>query len=285
MPWLALTIGLATAAFVTSAYEKRWRWTGLTRTAGCARGQHTKTLWDRLQLLIIPLALAVLAYQLNSAQAKRERTAVLDSAREDVLDGYYQQMSTAAAERQLLRSERESDVGTVARITTLSAVRRLNGARRGQVLRFLHEAQLVQKASSVDVTRAAFRGAELTGSVLDSADLDDIDLSHADLRHASLVDATLNDAVLADADLRHALMNPASLFGARMSGADLRSAFLEDADLRRADLRDADLRDADLRGADLRGANLLAADLRGADLRGAKRGGVRSADLRGARVK
>src|SRR4051794_21216566 len=77
-----LLIALAgLGAFVTGvivlAYKRRWHWTGLPAHPGNKRrGQPSapaKTLWDWLQLLIVPLVLAGVAFALNASQASRQQ--------------------------------------------------------------------------------------------------------------------------------------------------------------------------------------------------------------------
>jgi hypothetical protein len=74
---LALLAGVLVglAGFVVLAYRREWHWTGLPAAPGVgdAEDRPAKTLWDWLQLLGIPLALASLAFLLNAAQSGREQ--------------------------------------------------------------------------------------------------------------------------------------------------------------------------------------------------------------------
>jgi len=139
MPPVACLVALAFVVFVVVAYWRRWHWTGLTEVRRAKSGdedvQPAKTLWDWLQLLVIPLALAGLAFVLNEAQTQREqrreddrvkRQAVRaeDATREDTLRAYLAQMSELMLDRGLLGSKAGSDVQAVARTATLTAVRR-----------------------------------------------------------------------------------------------------------------------------------------------------------------
>jgi uncharacterized protein YjbI with pentapeptide repeats len=269
-----LAIALAAAliaAFVALAYRRRWHWTGLPATPAVSTGPEVrpaKTLWDWLQLLGVPVALASLAFLFTNAQSVRDRRRAADAERENTLRTYLAQMSDLMLDRKLLRSRPGADVRNVARTTTLTAVRRLDGARRGVVVRFLAEAHLLRQKD---------KGARV---LVASANL-----AHADLAYASLSDVNLRAANLRGANLRGAYLGGATLGFASLRGANLTTAILRDADLSLADLGGADLGRADLGranlvAASLRGANLRGADLRGADLRGAHLDG---ADLRGAR--
>ncbi|HEV7804957.1 MAG TPA: pentapeptide repeat-containing protein [Solirubrobacteraceae bacterium] len=327
--FLLVVVALA-MVFVVLAYRRQWDWTGLTEVRRARGGdedvQPTKTLWDWLQLLVIPLALAGLAFVVNEAQTQREqrreddraklkRAVSTDAAHEDTLRAYLTQMSGLMLDRRLLRSKRLSDVQAVARTATLTAVRRLDGERRGLAIKFLDEARLLKRgAAKVNLAGADLRSADLRGANLSRDDLSEADLRSADLGDVNLFGAMLSRADLRGADLRGAdlhrahlqleifpsanspigdalpqLRGRALLLDTNLQAADLRSvnllgAILSDVDLRRADLRHADLQEARLHGADLRHADLEDTDLRRADLRGAdlRRAGLEGADLRGA---
>lgn len=63
---------VAFGTFVSLAYRHQWQWTGLPAPRAeddGERGRSAKTLWDWLQLLGIPMALAALAFLLNDAQS------------------------------------------------------------------------------------------------------------------------------------------------------------------------------------------------------------------------
>jgi hypothetical protein len=67
----------AAVAFIALAYRRDWGWTGLPADPGDGSPTHpprpAKTLWDWLQLLIVPLVLALGAFALNAAQSDRDR--------------------------------------------------------------------------------------------------------------------------------------------------------------------------------------------------------------------
>ena len=305
-------------AFVVLAYWRHWQWTGLP-AAHSAKGtgddRPAKTLWDWLQLLGIPVALAALAFFLNDSQSRRDQkredrraaqqlVTAQDVERENTLRIYLAQMSDLMLSRRLLHSKRKADVREVARTATLTAVRRLDPERRGLVVRFLAEARLLHpigsprvRIASADLTRTDLNGADLDAADLRGADLRSSDLrtaflyqanlSHADLRGARFHGAYLTEAHLAGADLRRVDFHGVRLNGAHLSGATLTGANLTRAHLRHATFHGAFLRGANLRRAHLSAANLVRADLTGADLRGANLRGafLRDANLRGANLR
>jgi hypothetical protein len=78
---LAALVGVfaaaAAVAFTVVAYRRQWLWTGLPTHPGDGTAANpprpAKTLWDWLQLLVVPLVLALAAFALNAAQSDRDR--------------------------------------------------------------------------------------------------------------------------------------------------------------------------------------------------------------------
>jgi uncharacterized protein YjbI with pentapeptide repeats len=225
-----------------------------------------KTVWDWMQLLIVPIVLLLITVaftwqqdarqqRIEDQRTEAERKLAEQRAQDEALQAYLDQMSTLLLEKDLRDSEPDSEVRTLARARTLTVLERLDPSRKTQVMRFLLEADLVQSADET---------------------VPIIALAGADLREARLRAANLRAADLREADLDSAILSGASLREADLNWADLSNAYLSpDVDLREADLSHAYLLFADLSGADLSGANLSGAHLREADLREANMEGSR----------
>ena len=258
-----------------------WMWTKFGEKSG----------WDWMQLLIIPVVLALGGLLFSLAQdarqqeaeerrAQAQRDAEEQRAQDELLRAYFEEMGNLLLDEDLRTSQKDDEASTLARARTLTILGRVDPKRKRGVVSFLYEAKLIRKPQPI--------------VSLASADLSDADLTDADLEEAYLEDAHLEDAHLAEANLIKAALRRANLGGADLSDASLLETDLRDADLRDADLSDArprqaDLRHADLGGADLGGADLSFADLKNADLRDADLSGaalskadLRHADLGGA---
>src|SRR5215217_7162171 len=110
-----------------------------------------KTLWDVLQLLIVPLVLVGigLLFEMQQAdreerRAKAERNLAEQRAQDEALQAYLDQMGSLLLEKDLRASEEASEVRTLARARTLTVLERLDGDRKRSVVQFLGEADLVQ---------------------------------------------------------------------------------------------------------------------------------------------
>ncbi|MBN8658546.1 MAG: pentapeptide repeat-containing protein [Anaerolineae bacterium] len=237
-------------------------------------GFETKTLWDWMDLLIVPLVLAGGAFFLNRSERKTEREIATDRQQDVALQTYFDRMSELLL-KEKLRTTKKAEVRDVARTRTLSIMRVLDTKRNNIIIQFLREAELVTNNKSI-LIKANMRGMNLQGLNLGYLNLDGADLENADLQRAYLGHASLQRANLYYANLQNA-----SLLGANLRGAELFDANLQNAFLKNANLQDANLGCANMRCAYLNGANMRCTDLRGVNLKSAE---LQDADLAGANL-
>ena len=247
-----------------------------SRGAWTRRELGGKTVWDWLQLLIVPImhSLITIAFtwqqdvrqqRIEDSRTERVRKIEEQRAQQATLQAYLDQMGTLLLDRDLHGADEDSDVRRLARARTLVVLDALGSGRQNKVFRFLSETELIQARTGdrppiIGLKYASLRGFELRGKQL---------LANTDLTQAKLYGADLSQAHLEATDLSGAHLEEANLGGASLAGASLSGAYLRDADLGGADLSGADLTDADGRfesGARMNGADLSGADLSGADL-------------------
>jgi uncharacterized protein YjbI with pentapeptide repeats len=203
-----------------------------------------------MRLLIVPIVLAGAAFWISSTQRGIELEIEKDRQQEAALQEYLDGMTELLLDKGLRNSEEGAQVRAVARARTLTVVRGLDGKRKGLLLRFLSELDLIRDEAIISLGEADLRDADLRGADLSFTDLSRADLSDADLSGANLTWAKLYGADLSGAYLRGANLTGADLFNADLSGADLRDAELRDAELSRAKVTDEQLASAtSLKGA------------------------------------
>jgi len=235
--------------------------------------QPEKKLWDWLGLLVIPIVLALSATWFSWAERNNERAIADDRAQEAALQAYFEQMSVFLIDKGLRKSESQSEVRDLARAWTLTFLRRLNGERKGVLLRFLYESELIARYSTViSLGEANLEGASLKSVTLAESDLKEVYLKGANLLLADLSGADLGGADLSKTTLVGANLDRAKLDWVTPPGATRHNSLavvnLEGANLDRASLRGASLDKAYLKGTNLKRANLERANLEGAYLVG-----------------
>jgi uncharacterized protein YjbI with pentapeptide repeats len=289
---LAAIIAVFLLELVANGYvQGRWQWKGY--------GFGQKSLWDWLDLLIVPLALGIggLWFQrmqrrqeLRRQEHQQERALYAEDQRsqDTALQTYLEYMGQLLLDKDkpLRLAEGSDDVRTLAQARTLTVLGRVNATRKRDVLNFLYNANLISEHDSDERTSIVI---PLSSADLRKLDLRKLGMSGANLAGADLRGADFSDTVFrrmkqGNADMREAHLRNTFLAHANLRGTDLRGADMRNVDLIGADLSDAKLQDIDLREADLRGATLYNADLSGANLADARLVGVelRKANLHGA---
>ncbi len=176
------------------------------------------TLWDWLDLLVVPAVIAAGALWFNRQHRERELEIAEQRAQDEALQAYLDEMSQLLTDkdRPLRQAKEHDEVRTLARARTLTVLARLDGKRKWSVLMFLQEAELISIKDGPVVS----------------------------LKWANLQDADLGEVVLEGADLRETKLQRAYLYAAKLRGARLAKVNLSGADLAKADLSGADLSDA-----------------------------------------
>lgn len=268
-----------------------------------------KTLWDWLQLLIVPVALAVIAFLFSRAEKRHDHEVTRQRTEEDkgiarrrtqdaTLQAYLDQFAQLLLHREngrVSKAQLEDDVRAVIRARTLTVLdglvetsninpdhnqphsRRKSLDRKRSLLQFLYEADLIKKDNTViDLSGANLRDAYLREVTMHDACLRKVDLGHADLGYTDLEGTDLSEANLGRAQLNDANLQNVILTKANINDARFASEVWEDDNTRATDLTEAVLDEAYLMGSDLRGTILVRASMNNANFE--------EVDLRGARV-
>jgi Pentapeptide repeats (8 copies) len=165
------------------------------------------TLWDWIKLLIIPAAIAAAGVWFNQQQREREQDIAQQHTQDEALQAYLDHISQLLTDKEpsLRNAQPDDEVRTLARARTLTVLARLDGRRKGTVVRFLYEANLIKRERVIlDLWEADLSGADLTGADLRDADLAGTNLHRADLYYAKLMAADLREAYLNEAALNYA---------------------------------------------------------------------------------
>jgi uncharacterized protein YjbI with pentapeptide repeats len=267
---------------VCLGYLFAWWWVGVFQYEYGTRGEPVAvvgrvTLWDWIKVCVVPIAVAVAAALFAWHRSVVEHELASDRQEQDYLERYFTRMEELLFQEGLRQSIPFSEVRIAARARTLDVLRRLNGARQGQVLQFLHDGKLIKRPDSL--FDSATKSFDYSHPIVS---LEDADMTGIDLYSASLREAFLYRVRLSFADLRYAHMDGTFCFSAEFRQADLRYAnagligrILSEgqtiefhSDFTGADLRKAKLQYCNLRGADLSAAHLQGAETDDANLEG-----------------
>jgi hypothetical protein len=191
--WAGGIAALVFLIIVICGYVFGWKWTGLPK----------RTLWDWLDLLIVPVVLAIGGYLFTLSDSRRTRDQADHRREEDVLQAYLDQMWQLLLNKDLRSTSKansNSEALTAARVSTLTTLERIHHADKKRLIvtfLWMWQRSLLKRQDTVVILEG---GANLGG-----ADLHEVDLGGADLKGAKLEGANLREANLREANLSGAL--------------------------------------------------------------------------------
>ena len=210
------------------------------------QGARPITIWDLLDLFIVPLFIVIAAWVLSSSDKWVERNTESERQKQETLEKFYERISNLLLEKKLNKSNRSSNARNIARSWALAALQRLDASRKGEALHFLYRTNLIDKGAIINLNGANLR--------------------YSDLQNAVLVEAEIMGAYFSGSNLRGANLKSANFTGCDLRKVDLRDSILDDTNLSFTHLNRSDLRNLDLSVVNLKGANLKGARIWGTKL-------------------
>jgi uncharacterized protein YjbI with pentapeptide repeats len=272
--WAGGIAALAVLIIVICGYLFGLTWTGLPK----------RTLWDWLELLIVPGVLALGGYLFTRSENKRrdadaarqkendqaladeraehERALAEQRRLDETVRDYINDVGDLLLEKGLGKAEAGEAVSILARARTLTVLRMLNGDRKHHP----ENQSLAEFLRSESLNDRKRRVVEFLYEAKLIDRRDEVGRSSSSLEEAALfkADLALTGIFL---DQVSTVESPSiSLEGADLHRANLKLLHLNKVNLEGADLRYADLSFAELQGAWLRGTDMRGAALRDADL-------------------
>jgi len=247
LPLLLLLLIIANVAIVSN-WISNFKWSGFQK----------KSFWDWLQLLIVPLMLALGAFYLNSAADFRDSQIAQERKQQEILTDYFSKMQGLIVETKKSKQtpgSKESnseerlllEFRPTAKALTLSVLEQLDGKRKGKVITYLAESQLITVDNNKLYSQPEINlyGANLAGMVLNDvdqvetvnkrrlgvaitgADMTDSTIKNvrlfvgSQLRESKFIQANLTDVYFTNAD-----MQGVQFIKSQMTGVDFSNTIL-----------------------------------------------------------
>ncbi len=141
---------------------------------------------------------------------RQEKEITEDRLRHEKLKDYLDQMTEVLLRKETLDDETDELLKAVVRARTIVVLQELNGKRRGPVIRFLADCNVIKL---LDLSKANLQEANLRGASLHSTCF----------RKANFYGANLQDADLRNSNLEYADLTEANLLGADLEGANVKN--------------------------------------------------------------
>lgn len=246
-------------------------WTGFGAVKLNENGPvQNKTLWDWMQLFFMPLILALLTVWFNSRSSYLDQERNIDQQREAILRSSIEEISDLFL--RIAGSVPILENNILLRTKILTALRLLDGNRKGVFIQFLHETGFLRGTEilidlyGADLNNIYLFGAQLLEVNLKGCFIMNSCFENSFLRASDFSRSNLDNSNFENAYLRLVNFNFSELCYCNFKKADARDAKFSCANLSRADFRKSVLYDSDFSFTNLTGANFSDADLFGANL-------------------
>lgn len=199
-----------------------------------------RKLWDWLDLLIVPLSLIFLGWIYQSYEKSKADKKEKENQQNEILDSYFRTISDLINKSNLLDITKNKESKIIARTRTIIAVENLEGERKGQVLQFLYEANLIDD-KKINILGANFREVQVSGIVLRKT--------------------TIKGVHFCDSDFENTFLDGSNFISCNFSNTNFNGSSMENTNLEYSDLSNCKLTNIDLTKVNFEGANLNYADL------------------------
>jgi hypothetical protein len=210
-------------------------------------GFQKKSFWDWLQLLIVPLMLALGAFYLNSAADFRDYQIAQERKQQEILTDYFSKMQGLIVETKKIKETSGytklhpkdeaarllPEFRSTAQALTLSVLEQLDGERKGKVITYLAESQLITANNDNQSSRSEIK---LDGANLQKLELKDqvfsyINIAGADMTSTELSDILISDSDLSRVNLTEAVLQDVTFKNSNLSGVNLDGASLTNTNI------------------------------------------------------
>ena len=215
-------------------------WTGFGESTVKSNIEPAKTLWDWLDLLIIPLAILLLGWSYKEFEKARLQKNEDERSRNEALESFINVMTELIIDYNLT-SPSNHKAKAIAKTRINMTLSMIDGSRKSQVLQFLYQSDLIDKNPILPLI-----GADFNNSILDNIVLLNAEIKGAYFENASIQNANINNINL----------NSSNLTNINLSGSTVENADFSYTNLANAKMNNMDLRTVNFEGSNLTNANL-----------------------------
>jgi uncharacterized protein YjbI with pentapeptide repeats len=225
-------------------------WTGFGKSTKDDKIEPAKTLFDWLDLLIIPLSLGLLGWLYKEAEKSQAERSEKEKSRNESLNSFFN-VITDLQQKNDLSGNPSNQAKAMAKTRINMTLSQLDGARKGQVLQFLYESDLIDVSPKLKLL-----GANFNEAILDQIVLGGSEIRGAFFKNTSIKDANLNGIIFNSCNLENANLSGSLVVNSNFAYTNLRNSKMKNMDLTTVEFEGADLTKADLRGSKIKQSQL-----------------------------
>jgi uncharacterized protein YjbI with pentapeptide repeats len=223
--------------------ENNPEWTGIRYLIKNELGFSYRTLWDWLELFIIPIFISLGVLSFGALEKENLLRKEIERQRQETLSNSVDTLFSILFEKNNSLIP-VGDKFSAIRSLILITLRQLDNRRKAELLQVLYELQLINLIPKVDLKGANFNFIDLQSAPLCDANLSGSYFEKSNLRNANLQNTIFIGVVFTNSDFRSSKLDGtdfsySELKGANFSNCDLRNSIFDYSDICKAKLRGA----------------------------------------------
>lgn len=225
-------------------------WTGFGKLIKDEKIEPAKTLFDWLDLLIIPLSIGLLGWLYKEAEKSKTKKIEEERARSESLNSFFNIITDLLKDHDLSGTP-SKQTKAMAKTRINVTLSQLDGGRKGQLLQFLYESDLIDISPKMKLL-----GANFNDSILDQIVLGGSEIRGAYFKNATIKEANLNGIILNSSNLENANLSGSLVDNSDFGYTNLKNSVMKNMNLTTVDFTGADLTNADLSGSTIKQSQL-----------------------------
>ncbi len=216
--------------------------TGFDKYNEAKSGPRGKTLWDWMNLLVVPVLIALTAWSFKEIEKRNTQSSERERAQNETLDSFIKIMTELIINNKLISQTPSPESKIIARTRIMLALSNLDRMKKGQVLQFLFESSLINQEPKINLNGGDIKNAVLDGIVLSSSEIKGAYFNKASIKNSNLSNANFTSCNFSEANFSNSLMENTDLSYSNLTSAKLRNINLDSINFEGAVLTKADLR-------------------------------------------
>jgi len=247
---LKLILGLIVLAIIVYFlyYNRESNWTGFK----------SKTLWDRAELLLVPILIAIGGWAFTMMQDKSNVRTEKENFQQSFLENYLNVITELMLDGKLRESDKDSEIRNIARARTINFFNTADNSRAGLILQFLYESNLINSPkplidltgielmnkdfSNIQLIGVKITGAHFNGTNFKNANLKNSDFSSTNFNNCNLNNTKLNKTNFKYADMANVKLENVNLDDTNLEGVEFKNGSLKNSTIRNKQLWDKQIR-------------------------------------------
>ncbi len=267
LPFL-LYIGIGVLLIFLFIYLYDQPWTGFGKGVGNnVQSNSPKTLWDWLELIIVPISLSLIAWFFKKSEIKTEKAISLEKNREGELYSFYDYVQNIHFSTDLNDNRTKEMVSVLASARAKVIIGNLDVKRKASFIKFLYEVGFINIDGPIIVfDRPDFSGINLDNNSLFKMTIRGADFSNSSFEFSTLSFSIFSGSCFSKSSFYFAQLQRAYFDWCEVDSADFSHANLEKASLGRLIGKNPNFSNAYLVEAHLIGAYLYKANFQKANM-------------------